>query len=451
MLAYSLTGFWRENGEKAPGAWAMTFCTTHGVVHQVAEDLVMEPVIVKGAHTTDHVIYKRPRVKGNLHGDTLAKRSGSGFRYNSFDPGSMTGGSSSQPGHNFGQFHPGSLDGTGRSNFFFLSDGGIKVVQTPSLVRAEVEVLVWTDLSFMSSFQKLLGNSNVELEILKYISVVVHSGNLLFQHGVSDSSLNISVTLSGVIICKTRNCSRFTYDHEINGGVDNHIALNHFAATLRESFRQNSLTFRYDYAVAFTRLDLTDPHGTPIGVSFTDEICSIQNGKSSSIVEDQGGFSCIGTFVHEMSHTLGCDHDGWFRSRQCSPNDGYIMSAVSPLTKNGFYFSRCSVDSIKQNLIKPNASCVKDNGHSNFLYQALGRSQLPGQIYNRTQQCHQIYGTNFCLSIGTRLEDICYKMYCWDPNLPNVCSTKSAAAPGTSCGSHKWCMNGECVYSSEAP
>ena len=40
-------------------------------------------------------------------------------------------------------------------------------------------------------------------------------------------------------------------------------------------------------------------------------------------------------------------------------------------------------------------------------------------------------------SIGTKLEDICYKMYCWDPVLPNVCSTKSPAALGTSCGPQK--------------
>lgn len=37
-------------------------------------------------------------------------------------------------------------------------------------------------------------------------------------------------------------------------------------------------------------------------------------------------------------------------------------------------------------------------------------------------------------SVGTKLEDICYKMYCWDPVLPGVCSTKSPAALGTSCG-----------------
>lgn len=31
-------------------------------------------------------------------------------------------------------------------------------------------------------------------------------------------------------------------------------------------------------------------------------------------------------------------------------------------------------------------------------------------------------------------------MYCWDPYLSNVCSTKSSAAPGTSCGHKKVCI-----------
>ncbi|KAK3587982.1 hypothetical protein CHS0354_014500 [Potamilus streckersoni] len=55
------------------------------------------------------------------------------------------------------------------------------------------------------------------------------------------------------------------------------------------------------------------------------------------------------------------------------------------------------------------------------------------------------------MSVGTKLEDICYKMYCWDPILPNVCSTRFAAALGTSCGPNKWCVGGECVHDSRAP
>eukprot|EP00105_Crassostrea_gigas_P039524 XP_019923672.1 PREDICTED: A disintegrin and metalloproteinase with thrombospondin motifs 18-like [Crassostrea gigas] len=99
---------------------------------------------------------------------------------------------------------------------------------------------------------------------------------------------------------------------------------------------------------------------------------------------------------------------------------------------------------------KPNASCVLDSPHFTPHYETLTH-ELPGQIYNASEQCRQIYGTSFCLSIGTTLEDICHKIYCWDPVLSNVCSAKSSAAPGTSCGRKKWCQNGECIYDDRAP
>ena len=44
---------------------------------------------------------------------------------------------------------------------------------------------------------------------------------------------------------------------------------------------------------------------------------------------------------------------------------------------------------------KPNASCVFDNPVAYNVESSLS-DILPGQIYNTTQQCTQIYGTEFC-------------------------------------------------------
>lgn len=49
--------------------------------------------------------------------------------------------------------------------------------------------------------------------------------------------------------------------------------------------------------------------------------------------------------------SLGSDHDGWFRGKQCDASNGYIMASISPLTTNGFYFSQCTINSIKTNLM----------------------------------------------------------------------------------------------------
>lgn len=50
---------------------------------------------------------------------------------------------------------------------------------------------------------------------------------------------------------------------------------------------------------------------------------------------------------------------------------------------------------------KPNASCVLDSPHFTPHYETLTH-ELPGQIYNASEQCRQIYGTSFCLVIFLR-------------------------------------------------
>ena len=106
-------------------------------------------------------------------------------------------------------------------------------------------------------------------------------GNHIYQNGIKDPSLNISLFLTGVVICKvdssiycsliclreccvrcrsysalylqSMECSRFTSDLVRNGTVENHRALDLFAETLAATYGNHSLSFHYDYAVAFTR------------------------------------------------------------------------------------------------------------------------------------------------------------------------------------------------------
>ncbi|XP_046366277.2 A disintegrin and metalloproteinase with thrombospondin motifs 18-like [Haliotis rufescens] len=321
----------------------------------------------------------------------------------------------------------------------------------PGSVKGTVEVLVWTDFSMYQSFLKQVGSQgNVDMEITWYVAVVVNAADKIYKDGIRDPTLNISLTLAGTIVCTTPECSRFTESHRINDTVNNHIALDDFAVQLSQAYKETRIHFRFDQATALTRLDIVDPNGTPIGVSFTDKICSLYDGKSSSLVEDQGAFSCVGTVAHELAHVLGSDHDGAYRGKSCSAADGYIMSPLSPLVTNGFYFSQCSIDSMKKNLLKQSSYCIYNKAPVNHLYESVSTT-MPGQVYNASQQCGAIYGTDFCLSTGTTLADICHKMWCWDPQLTNVCSTKSAAALGTSCGPNKWCVEGACLYDRRAP
>lgn len=154
------------------------------------------------------------------------------------------------------------------------------VAPIPGTVDANVEVLVWTDLSYIDSFHQLVQHPHVETDVLKYVATVVHAvcligprdnfsftiilslyrnvlidfikgfdflnhtylrigvrkkslaskisfqsktcqvksiifiskGNQMFHNGIKDPSLNISIFLTGVVICKVnQKCCNSTF------------------------------------------------------------------------------------------------------------------------------------------------------------------------------------------------------------------------------------------------
>lgn len=48
--------------------------------------------------------------------------------------------------------------------------------------------------------------------------------------------------------------------------------------------------------------------------------------------------------------TISQTHGGWFPSINCWDFGGFIMSTLLPFNTNSFYFSMCSVNSIKDNI-----------------------------------------------------------------------------------------------------
>lgn len=55
------------------------------------------------------------------------------------------------------------------------------VAPIPGTVDANVEVLVWTDLSYIDSFHQLVQHPHVETDVLKYVATVVHAVCLIFS------------------------------------------------------------------------------------------------------------------------------------------------------------------------------------------------------------------------------------------------------------------------------
>ena len=71
------------------------------------------------------------------------------------------------------------------------------------------------------------------------------------------------------------------------------------------------------------------------------------------------------TYFYFLNFSLGSDHDGWFRSKQCDPTNGFLMASVAPLAKTAYYFSQCTVNSVKENLLQVFFSNLKIQGSFN--------------------------------------------------------------------------------------
>ncbi|PVD33263.1 hypothetical protein C0Q70_04516 [Pomacea canaliculata] len=158
------------------------------------------------------------------------------------------------------------------------------------------------------------------------------------------------------------------------------------------------------------------------------------------------------------SCSLSANHDG--DDNSCSQDDENIMAATySPLNVTDRHslwrFSHCSVNYFND-FLRQTMSTTR--GHQ-CLYNTLTpdtivpdvSGQQPGQVYDYDAQCRQVYGpqSRMCRGLVSSPSDICMKLYC-DSLTDDLCYPR-VAARGTSCGDKKWCVNGDCVYDSQAP
>ncbi|PVD33295.1 hypothetical protein C0Q70_04548 [Pomacea canaliculata] len=91
----------------------------------------------------------------------------------------------------------------------------------------------------------------------------------------------------------------------------------------------------YDHLTLFSGYEFIKVDGTTLiasdaitGLAYLSSLC-LTDGKSSSVVEDHGGFRCMFTAAHELGHSLSAEHDG--NENACSASDQYIMTSTSSL------------------------------------------------------------------------------------------------------------------------
>ncbi|KAK3587667.1 hypothetical protein CHS0354_042451 [Potamilus streckersoni] len=119
--------------------------------------------------------------------------------------------------------------------------------------------------------------------------------------------------------------------------------------------------------------------------------------RSVSLVEDSMNIYTANIIAHELSHSLGSNHDGdW---NMCSAAEGLMMAPDRTSTQDvhkEWLFSSCTADYIKHymnQLDGRNSNCLRvDNNLRPFLQDIEYSKHMYGSLYGADEQCQIKYG-----------------------------------------------------------
>ncbi|XP_063418817.1 A disintegrin and metalloproteinase with thrombospondin motifs 7-like [Mytilus trossulus] len=324
-----------------------------------------------------------------------------------------------------------------------------------------IDVLVVIDYSIYKRWlSKTKNDRTAKDEIRKYFSHFMNEVDMRYR-SIRDDEININIQVTAFLIADTEQAYPWS---EVRKEKSSTRDLLNADAGLRDfrSWVANTVNLPlHDHAILFTGYDLyTEVNKFKLlhtaGLAFIGSLCR-PNGDSVSIVEDNGGFQNVGTAAHELGHSLGALHDG--EKNECQSSDRYVMATSTnqtiPVEKriNQWQFSRCSIEyfrSFISDLMSKGATCLTESFKD---ARVVDSKNMPGQVFTPNQQCQQIWGNQSYICQGTEFgnaSSICTSMYCLDPSTDNDCVLQTAVR-GTSCGFRKWCVEGRCIYSDEAP
>ncbi|GFO48752.1 A disintegrin and metalloproteinase with thrombospondin motifs 3-like [Plakobranchus ocellatus] len=310
-------------------------------------------------------------------------------------------------------------------------------------IEAKIGVLVVVENSIYRQYLQDNGyNKHIALARIKRYYVILFSMMDERFGTIKTPFLSITVKISGIVVAENREESRWLEEM-----VDWKTKATHGRATVEteKALRRFSTWVKnysglpkYDHAMLFTGYLLSSKHGAGLaGMANLGGICDTDSGNSVSIVKDRGDFQNVKVATHELAHSLGAIHDGYYkRRRDCAAQSNYIMSPQGSLheavLKNAFYFSPCSIWDMYKHLRKPSSTCVLDDPPVHYKYD---QKQPPGRLYNADMQCKLVFGKDSQLcDINQKKAEVesnvmCSCRGCWACELRTDGSTRSLRVP----------------------
>jgi len=283
-------------------------------------------------------------------------------------------------------------------------------------------------------------------DLQKYLLTIMNMVGSLYHDATIGNAVNIVVTR---MILLVEDQPELTLNHHADLSM---LSFCKWQSNLIANDDDNQMEFgsnRHDNAILITGLDICANDNAPCGTLGLARLNSMCDSKRSCNINEDTGIATAHTIAHEIGHNFGMEHDGI--KNDCGITYGEpakIMAGKATASGNPFQWSRCSRKYITDYLDEGNGECLLD---SPPLRDFKFSEEMPGQIYDASEQCRFQFGAS---SRECSFGKSCNILWCvvnmTRSGLMNECITQNVpVAEGTNCTSEDvsegWCNRGKCI------
>ncbi|KAL3187068.1 hypothetical protein MRX96_026001 [Rhipicephalus microplus] len=192
--------------------------------------------------------------------------------------------------------------------------------------------------------------------------------------------------------------------------------------------------------------------GGTLGMANKGKAC--RNGKAALGLDRPVTFSGVQTSAHEIAHLLNADHDGHGAAKNCSSDEGYIMSSPRRNGNNSCAFSNCSKNDIADFLTWRYSKCLFRKHVCHVISLPNKAADLPGDVIDGQTFCKEYYreprySNSTYIKLQSDLEQCVFRCLVHDTySHVKMQNRTSFAIDGTPCSEtepQKICHNMVCV------